>query len=389
MTCHDMTDLLVSYSAGELAPAQREFVEMHLEHCAACRGTLHDLELTRRQLEGLRGDSYQPRLSTSIMTTIRRRRLVTNLFRVLQVGVAVAILAAGIRIAMPYLQPAPAGPPPGTSTHLVVEGTLFRVDAGTFTHQTVARGTQQVVSGGGSLFTVSNRQVLVINPSGGSPRRLGMTGSGLLLGVSPDGRTVWLGRQVTPAEFTIDSLDVRTGRHRTNNPRLAGRLYRGAVSKDGSRLYVTATVGEAVYLKVIEIARSELERAYLLGAFPPDSTPVPSLDGKQVFVVGAGRLAVVTLGEPEIERLISDEGLTNKAVLAPGGATLMVAHSQGGLLEVNPESGNLTRVSTGPTYTSLAWSDDNRWLFAAGGRRLDVFAVGQYLRPARRIEIGD
>lgn len=389
MTCHDMTDLLVSYSAGELAPAQREFVEMHVEHCAACRGTLHDLELTRRQLEGLRGDSYQPRLSTPIMTTIRRRRLVTNLFRVLQVGVAVAILLAGIRIAMPYLQPAPAGPPPGTSTHLVMGGTLIRVDTGTFTHQAVARGTQQVVSGGGSLFTVSNRQVLVINPSGGAPRRLVMSGNNLLLGVAPDGRMLWFGRQVTPTEFAIDSMEVRIARYRFSNSRLAGRLYRGAVSKDGSRLYVTATVGEAVYLKVIDPARSQLIQAHLLGAFPPDSTPIPSLDGKQVFVVGAGRMAVATLGQPEIGRLISDEGLTNKAVLAPGGASLIVAHSQGGLLEVNPGSGDLTRVNSGPVYTSLAWSDDNRWLFAAGGRRLDVFALGQYLRPARRIEIGN
>lgn len=389
MTCHDMTDLLVAYSGGELAPAQREFVEMHLERCAACQGTLRDLELTRRDLENLRGDSYQPQLSPVIMTTIRRRRLVTNLFRLLQIGVAVAVLLAAVRIAIPFLQPAPAGPPPGTSTHLVVAGNLIRVDAGTFTHQVVARRTQQVVSGGGSLFAFSNRQLLAINPSGGQPRRLAVTGDQMLLGVSPDGRTIWFGRQVTTSEFTIDSSDVRIGRYRWSDARLAGRIYRAAVSRDGSRLYVTATVGQAVYLKVVDLERTQLERAYLLGAFPPDSTPILSLDGKQVFVVGAGRLAVITLGEPEVQRLISDAGLTNQAVLAPGGTAVMVAHSDGGLLEVNPESGTITRANSGLTYSSLAWSDDNRWLFAAGGRRLDIFAVGQYLRPARRIEIGE
>jgi hypothetical protein len=73
MRCSDISDLVIAYASGELAPNQAEFVQLHLDRCPDCQQLLQNLTVTRRKLEILRADQFQPDLSQKIMGAIARK----------------------------------------------------------------------------------------------------------------------------------------------------------------------------------------------------------------------------------------------------------------------------------------------------------------------------
>jgi len=53
MRCHELDELLIAYQDGEAAPAQREFIELHLRTCVACRNRLAADRLVARRIRSL------------------------------------------------------------------------------------------------------------------------------------------------------------------------------------------------------------------------------------------------------------------------------------------------------------------------------------------------
>lgn len=342
MTCHDLRDFLAGYESGELAPAQEEFVALHLEGCPACRQSLADLRLTRRQLEGLRLERWQPDLSARVARRLGRRVFVIGLGRwALRFGVAVVFLA------LVFGLPGGSGPaaPPAATVYVSGDEGLTALATGT-----------------------------------GSVRELGALAGRRFLGVAADGRTGWWLRDVEGLAFAVDQVDLTTGELAADPAPKPGRAYGGALSPDGKSAYVVAAVQGVTYLKRVDLVTRFREDAWSLGDFPPEAAVLPR--GDRVYLAAADRLATVTADGAVSVRPVP--GLTPVAALDAGGR-LVSARTGGGLLLVEPGSGRVTGRMAGPVYEALATGPGGA-LYGAAGTLLEVRA-GRRLTVVQRLPL--
>lgn len=388
MTCHDMTELLAGCSAGELNPAQREFVELHLRECPPCRAALADLELTRRQLEDLRAaDRWQPALTGRIMQQISTRpRPAWGWLRF--AGGLAAVVAAAFLIVGRW-PTSPAGPPPGVSAHVVAGDQFLQVDAGTSEMHPVAQGLQpdtQLAVSGGSRYLLSGDQLLVADPSGAGTRPLARA-SGIFLGAAPDGRTVWLARNLKPDGFVLESVDTATGQLTADpNPDI-GRVSGGFVSRDGRTLYLVGTTPDGTYLKLVDTVTRTRTGAYRLAGFSPAATALAGPGEQVIYVVDHGLLAVAQPAPvTTLPEVFPVAGLSPVAALRPDGALLVCARPGGGLVATDPATRRVLRRTTGPAYSHLSWSENSRWLYAITDSTLAVLD-GERLTTIKRIPL--
>lgn len=379
MRCDEIRDLLTAYAADELPPAQREFVELHQDQCPDCRRFLADLAVTRRQLDGLRDDRYQPQLAVRITDTIARRKLTGWIGRGARFAgtVAASILAVWLTVSVAQTQlpitgwgARPAPPPPGSVAYVVSGGQLLQVDTsqGAIRSVTPVDREATVTAGGGSQFLLSEGRLSAVNPSGGGLHSIALA-SGPILGASADGRTVYLLRLEKPDMFAVDTVTVATGEISRDLSPKPGEVGRSALSADGRYLYLIGTVRGVTYLKKVDLQTRQVETAHILLGFSSGATPLVGRD--RLYVVDRGALAVLEPGREEKGQTFPIPELTPMALLSPEGA-LLTAREDGGLIEVDPASGKVVRQTRGARFTHLAWSDDHGHLYAAAGDYLEV-----------------
>jgi hypothetical protein len=393
MTCHDMEELLVGFAGDGLAPAQQEFVELHLEGCGTCRELVADLILTRRQLETLREDGYRPQLTERITGEIAARQLRTKAGRWLgrgaraAGGIAAAMLvgfavAALIQGRLPLgRQHTIAGPAATEPAYLVVDGALVRVDAASGKARQVATLDPQAVmaQGGGRRFLLSNGFLTeVINLQSGEQRKLTVAPGARQLWASPDGRTVWLLRQADPENFALDAVDTDTGKVTADPSVKPGYIHAGSISQDGQQLYLLGVWQGNNYLKVVDLRERRLLKAHMLLGAPGAPISVAAGHSDRIYAVGTGWLLVVNPQGSEPGELLLVPGITPQAVLTPDGRSLIAARAGGGLLVVDPSNGReLRRVSGSAYYQRLFWSEDGRVLYAETDGTLEVRSEGR------------
>jgi len=75
MTCADLGSLISAYADGELRPAQREVVELHLERCAICQTYLVDHQRIRQLLMAESCSDWTPDLRETLAPRLRRERV--------------------------------------------------------------------------------------------------------------------------------------------------------------------------------------------------------------------------------------------------------------------------------------------------------------------------
>lgn len=403
MKCDELQELVVAYAAGELVPAQREFVAMHLAQCNRCQSALAGLNATRRQLESLRYDAYHPQLTGRIAGALERqrrrgvvRRWAGRGARMALGGAATAVAAAVLaavlqgRPALDAFRPAPAAPPPGTAAYVLTDAHLLQVDLGRASATSVAsvlpKSGAQVTGAAGGRFLLTGGELYAFGPSLAQPRLIARV-SGRLLGASPDGRTVWVLRSVDDAWFAVDAVDVSTGEVQADRQAKPGNASGGVVSRDGRQIYVVAEVNGTTYLKAIDAESRVREDAFPLGDMGVASTPLGAPGLGLVYVAGYSRLAVVApVQGSDAVSLYSVPGLTPTAALSPDGKTLASAREGGGITLVAPASGTVLAQSKGPQYAHLVWSETGEWLYAASGNRLDILASDRLI-TARRIAL--
>lgn len=346
MTCNDLQWLIPGYVAAELAPAQEEFVSIHLRECPSCRETAARLRLTRRQLEALRFDGYNPHLTDRINGALARRSALLALGR---------WTGFGVRMGLPVLAAAMA---------VLALFLVFRTPA--FNSPASAEHPAYAIPGArvADSFLQVDGELHQWVPNGNHLRRIGPV-EGALLGASPDGRTAWLLRQLTPDSFAVDGVDVATAQVYPGPEIRPGRALSGAVSSDGGRLYILAMAGEDLYLKAIDASARQREEAARLPALGEGAQVLRRPGSDTIYVIGDGRLVRVATSELGVQATYDIPGITPAAVFAPDGSALAAARRSGGIILVDPESGRAMRQITGALYDSLIWAEQNR-LFATG-----------------------
>lgn len=366
MNCSDLQGLLSGYAAGELLPAQAEFVTLHLRECSGCRRSVDDLRLTRTQLETLRYDGYQPQLTARINRALPRRQAWLALSRWGRFGAAVSLPALAVLVLFLVLRaPGLTAPASGPYVYRVAGGWAVATDSGTgeaIHLQAVDPGAQVAGSfllAGDTLFQLKADQA----------RPVART-DGLLLGPSPDGSVVWVARQVTPNSFAVDKVDVAAGTVATGPELAPGVVYRGIVSADGQRLYLLASVGEEVFLKVVDPGNQQRASAHRLPLVGPDARILAH--GDIVHVVDDGLVVRLTLAPSGGLFVQEVPGLTRAVALAPGGSTLAAVLEDGDVALIDSRSLQITRRVNGAGYQELLWPEPDR-LVAIGQDGLDRF----------------
>ncbi|MFZ5813797.1 MAG: anti-sigma factor family protein [Bacillota bacterium] len=381
MRCDDLQGLLAGLVAGDLSPAQEEFLRLHLQSCPHCQTSYTGLLRTRRQLEGLTDESYQPRLTGRITRAIARSRgrraILIGAGRGLRA--AGALLTLGLVVALLLWQQWPlqqaAAPPPAGPVYLVAGRDLLRVDApGQEPHRAarLPEGAELWPTGllrfGSVLNLIHLPSQSGLPPAGARVTDSLPAGTRHLVG---DGRTVWLVRQEGSA-FAVDRLLLETGRLVPDPAPKEGQVYRAALSADRSALYLLArTGGSLYYVKVVDPASGALRSAHLLpeGVGPgalllPD--PLPGL----LHLVDQGRLLTLDLERGAILLDLQIPGLTTVAALSPDGSRLLSARPDGGLLLVERATGKILRQRSGHRYRQLLWQEG--WVHALGAGTLDL-----------------
>ena len=106
MTHSEFEELLSAYADGELAPAQREVIELHLTGCPDCRSRLAEFRLTRQQL-ALLGElgalAWQPDVVARVTARIQRRRRWVGFGRRLVFNAARALAVVGFVLAAAWV----------------------------------------------------------------------------------------------------------------------------------------------------------------------------------------------------------------------------------------------------------------------------------------------
>lgn len=348
MTCQELQEWLPDYESGELPPARHEFVSLHLEQCPHCRQAVADLCLTRRQLESLRLERWQPDLTVRVGAGLARQRLATGAARwTLRLGAVAAVAFVLALLLQARSAPGPVSPPPVT------------------------------------VYLTAGDAVVALHTGTGASEPVGSPEGRLFLGVAPDGRTAWWLRDVEGLSFALDALDLESGEVRPDPAPKPGRAYGGALATDGRSVYVVASVQGVTYLKRVETATRTREEAWSLGDFPPEAAILPRED--RVYLAAAGHLAAVTREGTVTVRTV--RGLTPTATLERTGR-LVAARAEGGLLLVDPASGRVMGRMTGPVYEALAAAPGGGYVYAAAGSILEIRA-GQRLELVGSLPLPD
>ena len=99
MRCEETQDRLSAYLEGELEPAARRIIEVHLEECVRCREELALLQRTVSTLQSLEPIEVPPRLTAAIQAEVGAReqfswrRLASRLFLPLHIKLPLEAMA--------------------------------------------------------------------------------------------------------------------------------------------------------------------------------------------------------------------------------------------------------------------------------------------------------
>jgi hypothetical protein len=108
MDHREIEELISAHADGELTPAQREALDLHLAACADCQRSLAEFRLTRQQLALLADPSalaWRPDVAQGVTARIRRRRRWLGLGRRFALDAARALAAVSIVVAIIWLLP--------------------------------------------------------------------------------------------------------------------------------------------------------------------------------------------------------------------------------------------------------------------------------------------
>ena len=75
LICQQLVELVTDYLAGDLDPAKRDAVELHLAHCGDCRGYVEQVQAMLTLTAGLScTDDVPEALVESLTARYRKRR---------------------------------------------------------------------------------------------------------------------------------------------------------------------------------------------------------------------------------------------------------------------------------------------------------------------------
>ena len=163
---------------------------------------------------------------------------------------------------------------------------------------------------------------------------------------------------------------------------LDGSAYSGALSPDGTRLYVSADVLDANdetlpgLLDVIDTGTNTVTARIPLGKWP--GFPVVDRTGSRVYVpnVESGTVSVIDATVNAVVATIEVGGEPYRQALMPNGRTLFVSNREGGdLVVIDTQSNSIKkRIALGGDVDALVLSSDARYLYITniGLDRFDV-----------------
>ena len=216
-----------------------------------------------------------------------------------------------------------------------------------------------------------NYDVVVMNPADPSSRRVVHEGTGAIapIDMSPDGRTLLLGRYMSIAESELYLLDVASGRLTELNPTNGKIAYGGGeFMPDGRSILVTSDEGSDVH----RLVRMDLRTGRSTPVSPASRWDVTAFDLSK-----DGRTLAYAVNEEGFSRI----ALMN---LATGETLPQPTLPQGvlGGLKFSPDGRKLAIGLNTPTAAGDVWS----WDLAA--RRLDRWTYSELggLDPAKLVE---
>jgi hypothetical protein len=108
MDHQEIEELISAHADGELTPAQREALDLHLAACSDCQRNLAEFRLTRQQLALLADPgalTWRPDVAQSVTERVRRRQRWLGLGRRLALDTARALAAVSLVVALVWLLP--------------------------------------------------------------------------------------------------------------------------------------------------------------------------------------------------------------------------------------------------------------------------------------------
>jgi hypothetical protein len=384
MSCDEMQGLLAGLIAGDLPPAQEEFVRIHLNDCPRCQGAYASLRRTQAQLESLDAD-YWPQLTGRInQATLRQRRSRTVLGllgRGLRAAGALALMTAVLGLVLWQRGPLqqPAAPPRPEPAFLLTEDALLWVPApGQAVHRLSDAEPGARLLPEGLLW--SGRALFRLGPMTQPdmrPEHIGKlppsSADALLVTSGATSRLIWheFFPDTQSSRFHVSVVDLTTGSLVPDPNPKEGRVYKAVPSPDGSFLYLLAQAGQNWFVKVIETHGHSLATAHrLTGGFGAGSTMLLSPAGDRLHVVDRGRLLTFDLSRSTIALDREVAGLSAIAALSPAGDQILSARPEGGLALVDLTDGHVERQTEGETYKEIIWKGP--WAYGLREGALDL-----------------
>lgn len=401
MRCDDLQGLLTGLVAGDLTPAQEEFVRLHLQGCARCQTAFAGLLQTRRQLSLLADERYQPQLGPRVSRAMERHRA----RRAVIAWSARSLRAAGVLAAValvfglllwqqgPDLRSAgPAAPP----AYMVVGRELMELDLTNRSSRAVklshGYGTLHpggLVIAGPGVYRLDppdllEPEVVPLDPLKLGPGMISYANFPSALTIR-DGPVAWTvkstsrprqtgtGLPTMESGFRLDRINLETGEVEEDPVWKAGHGLAAALSPDGRHLYLLARLDgdTGLFVKVINTRTRELVDAHRPTAgFGPLSRLLISTDGDRLFLIDQGRLLSIDLKRGAVLLDREEPELTAQAALSPDATQLVTARPDGGLALWDAATGEPLRLIEGRRYRSLTWQGD--WIYAAHDAGLDL-----------------
>ena len=81
LRCKELTELVTDYLEGQLPPAQRVSVSLHLSSCQHCRAYLSQMKSLVKLLRQLPAESGPPRIADHVLLSFRQRQPVGRVSR--------------------------------------------------------------------------------------------------------------------------------------------------------------------------------------------------------------------------------------------------------------------------------------------------------------------